>query len=183
MKLFGKELEDLISSYASTIRAISRKYYLAGGSEEDLFQEGMIGLFEAYQNFNGKEGYESEQFKNFAIMCIKRQIFDAIKHANKKNNQPLNSYVPITKTNHRHQEYERQDLLMIEDEYTPEDRFIDKEEHNERIRLCKSKLSQFENQVLDLYLAGERQSQIAAILEKDVKSIDNTIQRIKNKLR
>ena len=87
MKLFDIELEELISSYASTIRAISRKYYLAGGNEEDLFQEGMIGLFQAYQNFNGKEGYESEQFKNFAILCIKRQIFDAIKHANKKNNQ------------------------------------------------------------------------------------------------
>ena len=183
MELFSVELEDLIKSYASTIRAISRKYYLVGGTEEDLFQEGMIGLLQAYQNFKGEEDYNSDKFKSFAIMCIKRQIFDAIKHANKKNNQPLNSYVPITKTNKSHQEYERRDLLMIEDEYTPEDLFIDKEEHDEKIQLCKSKLSKFENAVLDLYLAGERQSQIASILNKDVKSIDNTIQRIKNKLR
>ena len=182
MKLFGKELENLIESYASTIRSISRKYYLAGGSEEDLFQEGMIGLLQAYQNFNGDD-YYSDKFKSFAKLCIKRQIYDAIKHANKKNNQPLNSYVPITKTNSNHQEYERNELLFLEEECSPEDLFIDKEEHNEKIQFCKSKLSKFENQVLDLYLAGERQSQIAESLGKDVKSIDNTIQRIKNKLR
>lgn len=183
MKLTSRELEDLIESYTSTIRAICRKYYLVGGSEEDLFQEGMIGLFQACKNFKSEDGYNSDKFKSFAKLCIKRQIFDAIKHANKKNNQPLNNYVPIVKTNSMHQEYEREELLLIEDEYSPEDLFLDKEEHDEKIQLCKNKLSKFENQVLDLYLAGERQSQIAEILGKDVKSIDNTIQRIKNKLR
>lgn len=183
MNLSSKELEELIESYASTIRSICRKYYLVGGSEEDLFQEGMIGLFEAYINFKGEEGYNSDQFKSFAKLCIKRQIYDAIRHANKKNNLPLNNYVPIVKTNSDNQEYERDDLFMLEDECNPEDVFIDREEHDEKINLCKSKLSKFENQVLDLYLAGERQSQIAQTLGKDVKSIDNTIQRIKNKLK
>lgn len=183
MKLSSRELEDLIESYASTIRSICRKYYLVGGTEEDLFQEGMIGLFQACKNFKSDEGYNSEKFKNFAKLCIKRQIYDAIKHANKKHNQPLNSYVPIIKTNSQKQEYEREELLFWEEECSPEDLFIDREEHDEKIKLCKSKLSEFENKVLDLYLAGERQSQIAEILGKDVKSIDNTIQRIKNKLK
>ncbi len=183
MKLSSRELEELIESYASIIRSICRKYYLVGGSEEDLFQEGMIGLFQACKNFKSEEGYNSEQFKSFAKLCIKRQIYDAIKHANKKNNQPLNTYVPIIKVNSVNQEYEREDLMSIEDEYNPEDLFIDKEEHTEKIMLCKSKLSPFENQVLELYLAGERQSEIAKTLGRDVKSIDYTIQRIKNKLK
>lgn len=177
------ELEELIESYSSIIRSICRKYYLVGGSEDDLFQEGMIGLFEAYKNFRGQDGYHSDKFKNFAVLCIKRQIYDAIKHANKKNNQPLNNYVPIFKTNSEHIEYERNDILLMEDEHSPEDVFLDKEDYYEKIAICKSRLSEFENQVLELYLAGEKQSQIAQSLKKDVKSIDNTIQRIKNKLK
>lgn len=176
------ELEELIESYSSIIRSICRKYYLVGGSEEDLFQEGMIGLFQAYKNYNGDD-YGDDKFKNFALLCIKRQIYDAIKHANKKNNQPLNNYVPIFKTNSEHIEYERDDILLVEDEHNPEDIFLDREDYNEKIAICKSKLSKLENRVLELYLSGEKQSQIAQILNKDVKSVDNTIQRIKNKLK
>jgi len=183
LKLLTTDIENLINNYAGTIRSICRKYYLVGGTEEDLFQEGMIGLIEAYQSFKGEEDFYSDKFKNFAIICIKRQIFDAIKHANKKNNQPLNNYVPISKTNSARVEYEREELLKMEDDNNPEDLFIDREEHSEKIAICKSKLSKFENQVLDLYLAGDRQSEIAKALNKDVKSIDNTIQRIKKKLR
>ncbi len=184
MKNYSKELEleELIENYSSIIRSICRKYYLVGGSEEDLFQEGMIGLFQAYKNYHGND-YGSDKFKSFALICIKRQIYDAIKHANKKNNQPLNNYVPIFKTNSEHEEYDRDDIVLIEEGYSPEDMFLDKEEYNERIAICKSKLSKLENQVLELYLSGEKQSQIAQILNKDVKSIDNTIQRIKNKLK
>ncbi len=183
MNLSGIELENLIKSYANTIRSICRKYYLAGGSEEDLFQEGMIGLFEACKNYKGNDDYQSDQFKSFAKLCIKRQIYDAIKKANKKNNLPLNQYLPINKTNFENHEYEREDLLFLEDEQNPEYLFLDKEEHDEKVLECKSKLSEFENQVLALYLAGERQSEIAKTLNKSVKSIDNTIQRIKNKVR
>lgn len=177
------ELEELIESYSSVIRSICRKYYLVGGTEEDLFQEGMIGLFEAYKNYRGTDGFKSDKFKTFALICIKRQIYDAIKQANKKHNQPLNNYVPIVKINSENQEYERPEIFMFEDECSPEDIFIDKEEYNEKIAICKSKLSAFECKVLDRYLLGEKQSQIAQELGKDVKSIDNTIQRIKHKLK
>lgn len=180
MKLSSEELEDLIISYGSIIRAISRRYFIAGGTTDDLYQEGMLGLFEAIKNYNQND-YNSDKFKAFAIMCIKRQIYDAIKSANKKHNGPLNNYVPIVKTNTDNQEYERDDILEFEDNYNPEDMFLDKEEHDEKISLIKGKLSEFEIKVLDLYLAGEKQSEIAKTLGKDVKSIDNTIQRIKNK--
>lgn len=183
MKLTSRELEDLIESYASIIRSICRKYYLVGGSEDDLFQEGMIGLLEAYKNYNGQDGYNSDQFKSFAKLCIKRQIYDAIRHANKKHNMPLNTYVPITKTNSEHVEYETKEITELAESYNIEDRVIDKEDYDEKIAICKQKLSEYENQVLELYLSGERQSEIAKILSKDVKSIDNTIQRIKNKLK
>lgn len=180
MQLTSSELEDLIESYTSTVRAICRKYYLVGGSQDDLFQEGMIGLFEACKTYN-KTDYNSNQFKSFAILCIKRQIYDAIKHANKKGNTPLNTYVPINKTNSENQEYENE-LIYMGDTASPEDIVIDQEDYDEKIEICKKSLSEYEISVLDLYLQGERQSEIAKQLNKPVKSIDNTIQRIKNKL-
>ena len=183
MKISDEQLEEVIVKFSGIVRSISRRYYLVGGSEDDLFQEGLIGLFEACKNYHGEGDINSEEFKNFAKICIKRQIYDAIKTANKKHNEPLNTYVPIIKTNSDDQEYERNDILEIEEENNPEELFLSKEGHNEKLNLVKSKLSTFENQVLELYLAGEKQSEIAKQLGKDVKSIDNTIQRIKNKLK
>ena len=92
-----------------------------------------------------------------------------------------NTYVPIIKTNTDDQEYERTDILDIAEEYNQEDLFIIKEDIQEKLNQIQSKLSEFEKQVLKLYLSGEKQSEIAKQLKKDVKSIDNTIQRIKNK--
>ncbi len=183
MKISSEEFEELIISFAPIIRSISRKYYLIGGTEDDLFQEGLIGLFEACKNYNIDDDYKSEKFKSFAIMCVKRQIYDAIKSANKKKNQPLNNYVPIIKTNSENQEYERTDFVNLAEDNNPEDLFLDKEEHAEKIELIKSKLSDFEIEVLNHYLAGEKQSEIAKALGKNAKSIDNTIQRIKNKVK
>lgn len=180
MQLTSGELEDLIESYTSTVRAICRKFYLVGGSQDDLFQEGMIGLFEACKTYKDSD-YNSSHFKNFAILCIKRQIYDAIKHANKKGNAPLNTYVPINKTNSENQEYETA-LSYAGDAVSPEDIVIDQEDYDEKIEICKKSLSDFEIKVLDRYLQGERQSEIAKDLNKPVKSIDNTIQRIKSKL-
>lgn len=183
MKFTDEEIEDIITKFSGTVRAISRRYYLVGGSEDDLFQEGLIGLFQACKNYNGEGDTNSDEFKNFACLCIKRQIYDAIKKANKKHNEPLNSYVPIIKTNDDDQEYERTDILEIQEETNPEELFLSKEEHIEKLKLVQSKLSDYEQQVLSLYLSGEKQSEIAKQLDKDVKSIDNTIQRIKNKLK
>ncbi len=181
MDLTNSQLEDLIRSYSGIIRAICRKYYLVGGGQDDLFQEGMIGLFEAYQKYEGEGDYTSAQFRNFANLCIKRQIYDAIKHANKKNNSPLNSYMPISKTSGGASEYTPNYIYAL-DAVSPEDIVIDQEEIEEKFDICRKNLSNYEISVLDLYLQGEKQSQIAAKLDKSVKSIDNTIQRIKNKL-
>ena len=65
----------------------------------------------------------------------------------------------------------------------PLEMFIDKEVFDERMKICEENLSKFEREVLKHYLSGEKQSEIAKNLGKDVKSIDNTIQRIKSKLK
>lgn len=180
------EIERLIDEYSDIIRAICRRFYLVGGSQEDLFQEGMIGFLEACKHYDSNKGdYESSAFKNFAILCIKRQILDAIKHANAKKNQPLNNYVSFNQKNDDNQEFE----LEFDSSYAnyvdfdPETIILNQETTNEQLKILKDNLSKTEKEVLELYLMGLSQSKIAVKLNKSVKQIDNTIQRIKKKVK
>ena len=178
-------IEELIRSFSSIIQSICRKYYLSGGSQEDLYQEGMIGLFEAYKSFDKAKGdYDSEAFKSFAIMCIKRQILDAIKHANTKKNMPLNNYVSFTR-----EDYSSDDTTLIESMAylesvdAPLELVIDKENYDEKLEYAISTLSIYEQEVIKLYLEGLTNAEIASTLGKDSKSIYNCIERIKHKIR
>lgn len=178
------ELENLIDAYSDTIRAICRRYYLVGGSQEDLFQEGMIGFLEACKNFDTAKGdYHSSAFKKFALLCIKRQILDAIKHANAKKNQPLNNYISFNQKNDENQEFELEfnSSFINYTDFDPETIIMNQETTDEQLKILAENLSQSEKQVLNLYLAGLPQSKIAVKLNKSVKQIDNAIQRIKKK--
>lgn len=180
------EFENLIEENKGLVRAISRSYFLAGGEQDDLYQEGMIGLLDAIKNFDlSRGGFDSHEFKAFASVCIKRQILDAIKHANTQKNQALNNYVSFTQKNSDDEEFELQfnNLSAIGCAQDPESVILSKETNNELIKNLNKVLSAFEKEVLELYLQGDSQSQIAARLEKSVKQIDNTIQRIKTKAR
>ena len=180
MASFGdEEIEELMASYSNLIKSICRKYYLAGGSDDDLYQEGMIGLFEAYKSFDKAKGdYNSENFKSFAKLCIKRQIIDAIKNANSKKNIPLNNYVSFASAGTSDGELSNMDTPDI-----PLLSVIDKEEFDEKVNNAISSLSAYEQQVIKLYIDGLSHKKIAEVLKKDVKSIYNTLDRIKQKIR
>lgn len=174
-------INQLVEKYASLIRGICRRFYIAGGTRDDLFQEGMIGLLEAFRSFDESKGeIGDENFKHYATTCIRRQIIDAIKHANTKKNQPLNSSIPILMKNDEDEEFEISEIGMAEG---PEEAYISKEKQEERIALLKNRLSKFENLVLELYLGGMSTKDIAATTGHTTRSITNTIQRIKNKVR
>jgi len=174
-------INKLVENYASLIRGICRRFYLVGGTSDDLYQEGMIGLLEAAKNFDESKGtIGDDTFRRFATTCIKRQILDAIKHANTKKNQPLNNSVPIIRRNDEDDEFEISELGMAAD---PEELFITKEKQEERLKLLSEKLSKFEQIVLEYYLDGLSTGAIAKKVNKTPRSITNTIQRIKNKVK
>ncbi len=173
-------VEEVIRKFSPELKVIAKKYYIAGGGEDDLYQEGMIGMVQAINGYDKTRGdINSEQFKKFVLMCAKRQILDAIKQANRKKNSPLNNYVSFDN---------KLDSMSESTETTPtalnpELILLQKEgleERNEEINLT---LSSFEKQVLDLYLDGISQSEIAQLFDKSIKSIDNCLQRVKNKLK
>lgn len=177
------DIVKIVQKYNGYIKNVCRKFYIAGGTSEDLYEEGIIGLLEACQDYNGESLFEPK-FDGFAKICIKRQIFDAIKKTQSKKSKVLNESVSLLGVNETGYELSKLDVIMdrtaIND---PLELFIDKEKFNEKMAICDKELSDFEKLVLNHYLSGEKQSEIANNLSKSVKSIDNTLQRIKAKLK
>ncbi len=174
-------MEYLLSKYRALVRRKARTYFLIGADREDVVQEGMIGLFKAIRDF--KEDKQSG-FRTFAELCVTRQMISAIKSATRQKHVPLNSYVSLNRP-FRFEEYEvtMMDLVGAEEQATdPEEIFISREELSDIGSRLTSLLSAYERKVLSLYIRGESYQEIGELLDKEPKSIDNALQRIKHKI-
>jgi RNA polymerase sporulation-specific sigma factor len=177
-------VERLLVKYRSYARAKARSYFIAGADTDDVVQEGMIGLFKAIRDYDPAA---ASSFSAFAELCISRQVITAIKAATRFKHGPLNSYVSLscpTDDGGYDAEPERAygDAFCDRRPSDPADLVISAE----RIRALQDHfdeaLSDLEVEVLRLYVDGKSYQQIAAVLSRHVKSIDNALQRIKRKL-
>lgn len=169
-----KELEEfLIDKYKGMVRKKAHAMFLIGGEQEDLIQEGMIGLFRAVRDYRPDK---NASFATFANLCVERQMYKAIEISGRQKHRPLNSYISLSEEN--------SPLKNTEDmkQQNPEEIIIDRENADLMQERIKRRLSPFENQVLALYLEGLDYHQIARQMEKSPKSIDNALQRIRNKI-
>lgn len=172
--------EILIGRYKNLVKSKARTYFLIGADKEDIVQEGMIGLFKAIRDF--KED-KLCSFKAFAEICITRQIITAIKTATRQKHIPLNSYISLNKP--MYDDENEQTLLdtIVESKiFDPEEIMITKENFSDIEEKMEANLSKLEWNVLSLYLEGKSYNEIAVMLKKPGKSIDNALQRIKKKL-
>lgn len=174
-------MDYLLEKYRPLVKRMSRTMYIMGADSEDLVQEGMIGLFKAIRDYNIEK---SASFYGFAKMCIERQIYSAVTASNRKKHSPLNSYVSIYSDVEDKEEGASMfgELLEAGNDSNPEARFIGKEELSAIQEAINTRLSDFEKKVLELYLEGLAYSDIASQVDKSIKSIDNAVQRIRNKL-
>ena len=95
--VLASDITKIVQKYKSYINSICRRFYIAGGTAEDLFEEGVIGLLEACQNYNGESLFE-DRFDAFAKLCIKRQIIDAIKKAKQEGRRVISVGTTSTRT-------------------------------------------------------------------------------------
>ena len=172
--------EYLISRYENFVKAKAKSYFLIGADKEDIYQEGMIGLYKAIRDFNPEK---STSFKAFAEICVTRQIITAIKTATRQKHIPLNTYVSLNKPIYE-EESERTllDLLSGLKISDPEELMISKEQMHFIEEKISEVLSGLERKVLTSYLDGKSYQEIACDLERHSKSIDNALQRVKRKL-
>ena len=172
--------EHLLSRYKNTVRTKARMYFLVGADRDDIVQEGMIGLFKAIRDFDNSK---LASFKSFAELCIRRQIITAVKAATRKKHLPLNNYVSLSKPVYDDEnEYALVNLVAELRESDPEELFIGKENAAFLGRKMNEVLSALEREVLDMYLKGKSYQEIAKIMNRPPKSIDNALQRIRKKL-
>ena len=172
--------EYLINKYENFVKSKARSYFLIGADKEDIYQEGMIGLYKAIRDYK-KDKLTS--FRAFAELCITRQIITAIKTATRQKHIPLNTYVSLNKPIYE-EESERtlMDVISGIKISDPEEMMISKEKMEYIEKEIEKALSDLEMEVLMSYLDGKSYQEIACDLDRHAKSIDNALQRVKRKL-
>ena len=176
-------MDYIISKYKHVVIRAAKAMYLLGGENDDLIQEGMIGLFKAVRDFDINQ---ETSFYSFAELCISRQMYTAIKLSQRQKHMPLNSYISlydIKKTASEDKQSPLIEQLEMETNNNPEELFIDKERMLMLVHELNQRLSDMERRVLHLHLQGEDYRAIAELLDKSPKSIDNALQRIRQKMR
>lgn len=176
-------LEYLMGKYKRLVEKKSKSYFLMGAGRDDLIQEGMIGLFKAIRDYE-KDHHNHSSFFTFADLCITRQIITAVKASSRQKHMPLNTYVSLNKPAFEEDNDKTAlvDLMPSKGTLDPEEMIIGEENLHTIEDELEAKLSKFEREVLSYYLDGQDYVEIAGIMDKPVKSIDNALQRIKKKV-
>lgn len=173
--------EFLLEKYKYLVRQVTAPYFLVGGDREDLLQEGMIGLNNAIHSFREERNVA---FSVFAEFCIKRNVISAVRAATRQKHQPLNSYISIFADDG--QASDKQTGLLADSmpaSPDPENLFIEEENRRLLDENLREFLSKMEFSVLKLFMEGQSYHDIADALGKDMKSVDNALQRIKKKVK
>jgi len=172
----------LLGRYRGFVRLKASSYFLAGGDSEDLVQEGLIGLYKAIRDYRSDR---ESSFRNFAELCITRQIITAVKTATRNKHLPLNHYVSFSSPAGAASDDEAptlDELLPGSAVNDPAKRVVSSEELRSLVGCLSTSLSQLESSVLSLYLDGRSYEQIGERLGCDTKTVDNALQRVKRKV-
>ena len=168
-----KKYEPLIHSIAN--RMLKSCSYI-GLEESDLVQEGMIGLNHAISYFNEQKDII---FYTYAKTCIERRMISTIIAAKRLKHRVLNESISLNADN----EDVSFDKILKDESSNPEKIVMDSEETEKLIESIKGSLTDFELQVFELMLSYFKYGEIAEILDKEKKQVDNSMQSIKNKVR
>lgn len=172
--------EYILNKYERIVHKKASGYFLMGSDRDDVVQEGRIGLYKAIADYDETK---KSSFKSFAELCITRQIITSVKSATRLKHSPLNSYVSIYKP--MNEEEETRPLLeMLHNDLTvdPLERLLSEEKFNHLQSTIMKALTQLEWEVLHHYMHGYSYDEIATRLNREEKSIDNALQRVRRKM-
>ena len=172
----------LLKKYKDFVRSKARAYFLVGGDSDDLIQEGMIGLYNAIGHYDESM---ASSFMTYAAICINNKLISAVSADGRQKNAPLNGYVSIYSsiTDETGEEASLSDVLPDTENINPEAIILNEEQEKLTINRLFGKLSALDKEILSYYMEGMSYSEIAKIIGKTEKSVDNAIQRIRLKMR
>ena len=162
---------ELYLRYKNVVNYYARNLFLLGADNDDLIQEGLIGLMNSANTYTS----DKSAFKTYATVCIKNSLYSAVKKSLADKNKPLNDSESLEVLN----DISKFSLFSI----SPEDEFLNKEKYDElRFKIFNS-LSKNEIVVLKLYLDGLSYNEIALKTGKTVKAVDGALNRARNKIK
>ena len=172
--------EYLLRKYRGFVEGKARSYFLAGAEQEDVIQEGMIGLYKAIRDFRADA---LARFRSFAELCIMRQIVTAVKTATRNKHVPLNDYLSLQ------QNYGDENGggclmdIVADTRVADPERIVLERRRMQRLEAhAQQSLSDLEAEALDGYLEGKSYREMASNLRRPAKAIDNALQRAKRKI-
>ena len=173
--------DRLVRRYYGFVRLKASSYFLAGGDADDLIQEGLVGLYKAVRDYRSDR---ESSFRNFAELCITRQIITAVKTATRNKHTPLNQYVSFSSSPASAPEGEPtlDEVIAGPTVNDPVNQVVSSEELQALVSCLSSALSELESRVLALYLDGRSYEEIGGRLTCDTKTVDNALQRVKRKV-
>jgi RNA polymerase sporulation-specific sigma factor len=173
--------DRIVRRYYGFVRLKASSYFLTGGDSDDLIQEGLVGLYKAVRDYRTDR---ESSFRNFAELCITRQIITAVKTATRNKHMPLNQYVSFSSTPASTVDGEPtlDEVIPGPTVHDPVNQVISSEEIQSLVACLSTALSELESRVLSLYLDGNSYEEIGARLGCDTKTVDNALQRVKRKV-
>lgn len=177
-------MEFLLEKYHGLLGHICEKYFLRDGERDDLMQEAMIGFVQSVKSYKPESG---KQFKNFAYLCIKRELDSCVKRSNRKKHMVLNDAISMSIYNENEEEVEDKSAYLIERDasgaiVSPENTIVERESYNEVMNRITEILSKMELNVLIMRMMGMSYNEITLTLQLENKSVDNAVQRIRKKV-
>jgi len=173
--------DRIVRRYHGFVRMKASSYFLAGGDSDDLIQEGLVGLYKAVRDYRSDR---ESSFRNFAELCITRQIITAVKTATRNKHTPLNQYVSFSQSPASAMDGEPtlEEVIPGPTVHDPVNQVISSEELSALVSCLSSVLSELESRVLSLYLDGNSYEAIGERIGCDAKTVDNALQRVKRKV-
>lgn len=174
--------DRLVRRYYGFVRLKASSYFLAGGDSDDLIQEGLVGLYKAIRDYRTDR---ESSFRNFAELCITRQIITAVKTATRNKHTPLNQYLSFSSSpssSAGEGEPTLDEVIPGPSVNDPVNQVISSEELQALVACLSTVLSELESRVLSLYLDGHSYEDVGKRLECDTKTVDNALQRVKRKV-
>jgi RNA polymerase sporulation-specific sigma factor len=173
--------DAIVRRYYGFVRLKASSYFLAGGDADDLIQEGLVGLYKAVRDYRTDR---ESSFRNFAELCITRQIITAVKTATRNKHTPLNQYVSFSSSATASAEGEPtlDEVIPGSPVHDPVNQVISSEELRALVACISTALSELESRVLALYLDGYSYEEVGRRIGCDCKTVDNALQRVKRKV-
>lgn len=177
----GKEeaLDFLFERYYGRILHLARQYRFPGGEEEDVIQEGLVGLYEAIMDYEPSKG----SFFYFALLCARRQIIKGLAAHTRQKHEILNTSLSYDADQSGGGVALDRLVLPNEQVKSPLQELVDEESAKELIASVSLELSKAEEAVLVEVLLDKSYEEIAKALKVNEKYVDNAIQRIRRKIR